>query len=176
MNAYEILECRQDVSDEELKASYHRLLLIHHPDKQISEKKSDIDLEKFIKLQSAYRLLSDRKERASYDSLMRQIELKQKAEHLIDVENDLEKNHLLALEKDFDFDASKAEYGRKCRCGSQYLLKKEVITKFLRNFANEKRNDENKEIEGSSRLSLSESLIICLECDTCSLFVNVLII
>ena len=69
MNAYDILECTQVSSHEEIKSSYHRLLLIHHPDKksQQDHDQNVCPIDGFLKLQSAYKILSDKTQRLAYD-------------------------------------------------------------------------------------------------------------
>ena len=161
MSAYEILKCSEESSEEELKKSYHQLLLVHHPDKQNAN-----NLDDFFRIQWAYKLLSDRNRRAEYDSLLRQASLKEKADNLVSQNDDESSTHLLLINKDFDFDSDKAEYSRQCRCGSFYVLTKQLVKDLL-----------ESSIDGqNSKQELKNSLVICLECDTCSLCVNVLII
>ena len=157
MNAYDILECKQDASQEELKTSYHRLLLIHHPDKQI---KQTSGIDKFLFLQSAYKLLSNSTSRLNYDSLLKQTELKQKASQI----NDNDESMSLLLDKDFEFDSELAMYTRECRCGGFYSIRKVQLNDLLENLLNENEKDT------------SALLVASLECNTCSLLINVLII
>lgn len=170
MNAYEILECSPDASQEQIKASYHNLLLKYHPDKQqLDGSSSDAlnhNMDKFLKLQSAYKLLSNLKEKELYDSLLKQTHLKEKADHLSPDEDEF----LLSLEKDFVHEESSNVYSRPCRCGSTYSIDKQCITKLLEQISSEL--DKAKQDQGK----LTESLVIVLECDTCSLTINVLII
>ena len=157
MNAYDILECNANSSQEEIKASYHRLLLIYHPDKSNKSIANNLDI--FLKIQSAYKLLSKPDERASYDSLLQQISLKEKASEL-EANYDTE-NSYLQLEKDFDYDSENGVYLRRCRCGDYFRLNK---------------IDINKILSDNSDDALVETLIIALECNTCSIVLNVLII
>jgi diphthamide biosynthesis protein 4 len=156
MNAYEILQCLRDCSFEELKASYHRLLLVHHPDKHTGlENDSDQKIDAFLRLQSAYKLLSDQSERSKYDSLLKQTELEQKANQIAS-----DDNSNLLLEQDFDHDLEKAVYTRRCRCGDSFSISQREINTLLTNILS----------------SNSDSLVVGLECNTCSIVINVLII
>ncbi|KAL0580009.1 hypothetical protein V5O48_002012 [Marasmius crinis-equi] len=63
---YQLLEVEETATAEEIKKSFRRLALIHHPDKN----KDDVEgaTQRFAKLQQAYEVLSDDQERAWYDS------------------------------------------------------------------------------------------------------------
>ncbi|CAF0977132.1 unnamed protein product [Brachionus calyciflorus] len=161
MNAYELLECSKTSSQDEIKQSYHKLLLLHHPDKSTNQ-----NIDNFLKIQSAYKILSNTTERGAYDSLLKQLELKQIGSNLEDYEflnDDGENMFLLSLKKDFDFDAESNEYKRKCRCGSLYKIKDKDLYEFF-NISN----------DGCS--VSANSFVVGLECDTCSLVINVLVI
>ena len=58
---YKILEINENASQEEIKKSYRKLSLIHHPDKNNGND------EKFKKISEAYQVLSDIDERKKYD-------------------------------------------------------------------------------------------------------------
>ncbi|KAI0759556.1 hypothetical protein BD413DRAFT_722231 [Trametes elegans] len=63
---YALLEVDESATADEIKRSFRRLALIHHPDKN----KDDIEgaTKRFATLQQAYEVLSDEQERAWYDS------------------------------------------------------------------------------------------------------------
>lgn len=61
---YQVLEVDVDADDSQIKASYRRLALRWHPDKNIEN--SEEAKEKFQLIQQAYEVLSDSHERAWY--------------------------------------------------------------------------------------------------------------
>jgi len=63
---YEILSVSRNASSEEIKKAYRQCALLHHPDRNPGEKKSD---EKFKEATEAYQVLSDPKKRQIYDQL-----------------------------------------------------------------------------------------------------------
>ena len=155
MNAYELLECKHDATADELKQSYHKLLLHCHPDKIGTDACQSASVDLFMKIQSAYKLLSDSEARASYDSILKQIELKEKA-------TELNATDILTLDNDFDLNVENNVYSRRCRCGDIVSIEKDYLSKFFSQAFN-------------SPLR-SDSFILTLECGTCSLLANVLIL
>ena len=147
MNAYAVLECDVKSTQEEIKLAYHRLLLIHHPVKQQSTSHTQID--NFVRLQSAFKILNDPSQRKSYDSLLKQIELTQKS-------SSSSFDEFCMLNKDFSLESGL--FTKHCRCGSFYKLFSEQVNDLL--------------VASSS----AESLVLLIECDTCSLNINVLLI
>jgi molecular chaperone DnaJ len=59
-NLYEILGVREDASPDEIKKTYRKLAMEHHPDKGGNE-------EKFKKISEAYETLGDENKRSQYD-------------------------------------------------------------------------------------------------------------
>ena len=63
---YDVLEVSQTASSKEIKKSYFRLALLHHPDKNLQDQEDHAGT--FALIQEAYEVLSDVNERAWYDS------------------------------------------------------------------------------------------------------------
>ena len=60
---YEALDIGPDASEEEIKKSYRRLALVHHPDRTGGK-----ESEKFLRIKTAYDVLSDADKRVNYDA------------------------------------------------------------------------------------------------------------
>jgi diphthamide biosynthesis protein 4 len=170
MNAYELLECTPASSQDEIKTSYHRLLLIHHPDKKSNQKnyENSHPIDKFLKLQSAYKILSDPSQRLSYDSLLKQTDITNKAVQLEANDEDCLTKKCFMLNRDFELNDNNQIYEKKCRCGSNYKISVKDLNGIL---------ESHQKISINNSPSLvHESLVINVECDTCSLNINVLAI
>lgn len=61
---YEVLQVTRTCTDQELKSSYRRLAMEHHPDRNPGDAASE---EKFREASEAYQVLSDPQKRAAYD-------------------------------------------------------------------------------------------------------------
>ena len=61
---YEVLGINRDASDEEIKKSYRKLAMKHHPDRNPDNPKAE---EHFKEAKTAYEILSDANKRAAYD-------------------------------------------------------------------------------------------------------------
>ncbi|MBY0578349.1 MAG: molecular chaperone DnaJ [Burkholderiales bacterium] len=61
---YEVLGVGKDASDEEIKKSYRKLAMKHHPDRNPDDPKAE---EQFKEAKEAYETLSDPQKRAAYD-------------------------------------------------------------------------------------------------------------
>src|ERR1700677_3172877 len=61
---YEVLEVSRDASDQELKASYRKLAMQYHPDRNPNNPEAE---EQFKACSEAYQVLSDPEKRAAYD-------------------------------------------------------------------------------------------------------------
>lgn len=61
---YETLGVNRDASDDEIRKSFRRLAMKHHPDRNAGDKAAE---EQFKEVREAYEVLSDSRKRASYD-------------------------------------------------------------------------------------------------------------
>jgi molecular chaperone DnaJ len=61
---YEVLQVSRDASDQELKTSYRKLAMLHHPDRNPNNPHAE---EQFKACSEAYQVLSDPEKRAAYD-------------------------------------------------------------------------------------------------------------
>ncbi len=61
---YEVLGVNRDASDEEIKKSYRKLAMKHHPDRNPDNPKAE---DHFKEAKEAYEVLSDAQKRAAYD-------------------------------------------------------------------------------------------------------------
>ena len=61
---YTVLGVNRDASEEDIKKSYRKLAMKHHPDRNPGDKSSE---DKFKEAKEAYEILSDAKKRAAYD-------------------------------------------------------------------------------------------------------------
>lgn len=61
---YEILGVNRNASDDEIRKSFRRLAMKHHPDRNAGDKAAE---EQFKEVREAYEVLSDSRKRASYD-------------------------------------------------------------------------------------------------------------
>ena len=69
MDFYEVLEVAKTASPDEIKASYRRLAMIHHPDKNLDKKEES---EKKIKaINEAYDTLKDPDKKSQYDDMLK---------------------------------------------------------------------------------------------------------
>jgi DnaJ-class molecular chaperone len=67
-NYYDILGVPYDATDHNIKAQFHKLARLYHPDKQ---KSRFFDETKFIQIQEAWKILSNSESKRSYDESIR---------------------------------------------------------------------------------------------------------
>ncbi|KAF5897608.1 dnaJ subfamily C member 24, partial [Clarias magur] len=80
-NWYFVLGATPSDSLQELKQKYQRLVLMFHPDKQdpgLSEEEAGLQLQRFIDVDQAWKILSDEESRRQFDLQLRAQELKQR--------------------------------------------------------------------------------------------------
>lgn len=102
VSAYDTLDVDFNCSVDCLKASYKRLILIHHPDK------SGGDSELFQKIQSAWNLVSSSEKRKMYDMTMNSGALRCSEDLTID---------------EFRVTDDGDSFVRSCRCGDFFEVK-----------------------------------------------------
>jgi curved DNA-binding protein CbpA len=154
MNAYEVLECDVTSSRAEIKQAFHRLSLKYHPDKCWGQVESD-NLDKFLQIKTAFNILYDEQTKCKYD-----LNLKQR---LLQLDSNLSDSQtMFSLKQDLEYDAESYEYYKMCRCAGTYSLPRTELNRLLRDLE----TSESNEI----------STIVHIQCDSCSLSINVLII
>lgn len=109
-NFYQVLNCDQSASFEELKNNYQKLVKQYHPDKCSGQEDSSDEL--FKEIDSAWKVLRDPDARKQYDAMLLQEDLEQTPLIYADVDKD---------EVEFDSDG----VGRfPCRCGNLFIINK----------------------------------------------------
>jgi curved DNA-binding protein CbpA len=119
---YDILNVSREASMEEIKASFRRLALEKHPDKN-PERYSSIMDEDFRRLQQAWECLRD--SRQSYDQELRRADdfLKAKVDSAIRLK-------LSDMEEAVDEETDKTLYLFTCRCGEDIEVWHDALPKF----------------------------------------------
>jgi len=118
-NYYELLQVSRTATPAEIKTSYHRLLLSHHPDKSDPSRnthaRTDIDIGM---LKEAFIILSSPESRMKYDSEL--------SYHPDPSSSRSRPAHVVSLE---DFENIGDVWTYDCRCGGQYTIGEEVMEK-----------------------------------------------
>ncbi|XP_069134250.1 DPH4 homolog [Argopecten irradians] len=122
---YNILECKNCDNYEDLKKSYQKLVLKFHPDKQSQvdsdeEKLKSTDM--FLRINRAWKILSDPNLRQKYDAAWTQRCLVQ--DWPIQDEVDVDE----FLQEDMEEEEEKSRFFYTCRCGGSYILHDSDIT------------------------------------------------
>ena len=68
LDPYEVLGVERTATEEEIKASYRKLALQYHPDKQKEESELEAAAAKFQQIVTAYNILKDPERRRKYDA------------------------------------------------------------------------------------------------------------
>ncbi|KAF9134903.1 DnaJ sub C member 24 [Mortierella sp. 14UC] len=112
---YAILDVHQDASLAEIKQQYQRLLLIHHPDKQLQQQTphgtSGLKLIPLQDIKEAWECLREPSHRAFYDSSLQAMRLHANGQVNDDIDLD-----------DMDYDEEAGSYTSPCRCSGDYII------------------------------------------------------
>ena len=111
MDLYETLQVSKDASQEDIKKSYQQLILRHHPDKA---KEQDGNLQMFLKIDEAYKVLKDPLTRKEYDS--KRFQESTRCQMII---------HDTLERTDFLYDETNEVHYYVCKCGGWYILDEE---------------------------------------------------
>lgn len=113
-NHYELLQVPRTASFVDIKASYHRLLLSHHPDKSYTSKGTSTQTHVDIgSLNEAFSTLSSPESRMRYDSEL------SSHNDLLSSQSRSRPAHVVSLE---DFEDLGQAWAHSCRCGGQYTI------------------------------------------------------
>jgi diphthamide biosynthesis protein 4 len=105
---YEILEVSPNSSADEIKKSYQRLVMLHHPDKSTA---ATTDNKAFIELDEAWKVLRMPDSRKIYDAELFQQDYE--ASPII---------HETLQTNQFEYDQESGSFFHGCRCGGSYVL------------------------------------------------------
>ncbi|RUP45849.1 DNAJ heat shock N-terminal domain-containing protein [Jimgerdemannia flammicorona] len=114
LSYYEVLNIPETASSDEIKQSFQRLILVHHPDKAIANKTSFDD--SIHRILEAWEVLRSSEKRKAYDAQLRAARLKQ--DGVINAEVDLD---------DMDYDEASRAYSTPCRCSGRYVITEEDL-------------------------------------------------
>ena len=116
MDPYLELNVSSSANRAEIKSAYQRLILIHHPDKNIASSSTAAatgsnSSEKFILIQRAWYILGNAENKLEYDNrALQESAIVIHAEHVNVSEFQVNKNK----------DDGLIEYSKQCRCGDFY--------------------------------------------------------
>lgn len=159
---YDILSVKEDASYEEIRTSYRTAVLNYHPDKLQNKDETSGDQiklgDKFLKIQKAWEVLSDKKLRAVYDSELRSSRNDTGVAEEVDLEDMMIEDRGEVLELYY-----------QCRCGDYFS----VDCLELEKMGHRLLKQENMIFFETEEASPSSSVI--LPCGTCSILIRLLI-
>ncbi|OZJ04880.1 hypothetical protein BZG36_02523 [Bifiguratus adelaidae] len=111
---YEVLQVAENAPLGTIKQSFQRLVLLHHPDKNIDHGFSEEEIIEggINRILDAWNVLKSAERRKSYDEKLRVLRSKA-ALNAITNDIDLE---------DMDYDASTGSYTYPCRCSGAFMI------------------------------------------------------
>lgn len=109
MDYYEILQVDDEATQEDIKKSYQQLILKHHPDKNQG------NIELFIKIDEAYKVLKEPAARKEYDS--KRFHESDRCQMVI---------HDTVRKNEFIYDNDDKVHYYVCKCGDWYILDEEA--------------------------------------------------
>lgn len=115
---YQILNCSEESSHEEIKRNYQKLVKEFHPDKFSNHGGGSVAQERYVKIDEAWRTLRDKELRKKYDASLAQSALSPDWDRLVYC-------RLKSSELEFDQE-NVVPY--PCRCGSYYFIEKDDIS------------------------------------------------
>ncbi|XP_029651260.1 dnaJ homolog subfamily C member 24-like [Octopus sinensis] len=119
-NLYDILGCDPSASHERLKKAYQNLALKYHPDKNTISNTPE-NHEMFIKINQAWKILSDPTLRSHFDLRWRERSLTQDWP----VQDDIDFAEFVPDSMEPEF------FSYPCRCGGRYVLEPNDVTLHL---------------------------------------------
>ncbi|KAM3609863.1 uncharacterized protein V6R79_021486 [Siganus canaliculatus] len=151
---YAILGASSSDSIQQLKQRYQQLALQYHPDRLGGQSSSEklAEVEKFLEVDEAWRILRDQNTRRQYDLQRRAQELKQ----------DWPVDSAVYLE-DLTWEQDDGVYTYNCRCGGIFTISEKEVED----------ETQNTEQDGVERAAEEEHRGVVVCCDTCSLSVYV---
>lgn len=109
---YEVLDCSENSTQEEIKRAYHRRLLQFHPDKNDST-----NIQEFHDVKEAWRILGHPQSRSKYDAVCKQKQLEEE-DHPV---------HARLSPSDLEESALEDTLFYRCRCGENYVVEREAL-------------------------------------------------
>ena len=119
MDPYKELEIESCSTEHEIKIAYQKALLLHHPDKQRNEN-STSSVEKFLSIQEAWKILTDKDKKLKYDMSVKVEDAKFHGAETINI-NQFEQS-------DGEVETESGEsvycivYTKSCRCGDIFEI------------------------------------------------------
>jgi diphthamide biosynthesis protein 4 len=126
-NLYDELEIHSDSTIDTIKSSYQRLLLLHHPDKRNLNINKNINIdndEKFRRIHSSWKILSNNELRLKYD---KQMLIESQISSVLDKAEGVSLNEFVSSEYVDDNKIYSTLYTKTCRCGDVYEILQEDI-------------------------------------------------